>query len=71
MNSRRHGSTPAKALWMLIAAADLGLLATATSVVTVLLVLAGLVLLAGGVIAARPLMRRAPEPARAAVRRRA
>ena len=71
MNSRRHGSKPTIALWMLIAVTDLAILAAAAGAVTMLLLVAGLVALAGGAVAIRPLLRRSAGAAEAVVRRRA
>ena len=71
MSCRPHGSKPTLALWMLVALADVAIVATAAGLVTVLLVIAGLVIAAGGVFAARSLAHRAPAPAKAVVRRRA
>ncbi|GIF06393.1 hypothetical protein [Actinoplanes siamensis] len=70
MNCRRYGSKPTLALWMLVALADVAIVATALGPVAVLL-LAGLVVAAGGVYAARSLGHRAPAPAKAVARRRA
>ncbi|BEL11355.1 hypothetical protein Q0Z83_095460 [Actinoplanes sichuanensis] len=71
MNCRRHGSKPTIALWMLVAAADVAIVASA-GLLTLMLVLTLLaVTVAGGVYAARSLGRRNPEPAKAVVRRRA
>ncbi|MFF5293969.1 hypothetical protein [Paractinoplanes globisporus] len=56
MNCRRHGSKPTIALWMLIAVADLAILAAAVGLATTVLILAGLVAAAGGVLAARGLL---------------
>ncbi|AEV88600.1 hypothetical protein ACWT_7590 [Actinoplanes sp. SE50] len=69
MNCRRHGSKPTLALWMLVACADIAIVAAAAGPITVLLVLAGLLVAAGGVYAARSLGNRAP--ADSAARRRA
>jgi hypothetical protein len=71
MNGRRHGRKPTIALWMLVAVADLALLVTATSLLTMALVLAGLVTIAAGVVAVRPLLRRPADPAEVVARRRA
>jgi len=71
MNCRQHGRKSSLAFWMLVAVADVAILVATTSVVTMLLIAAGLVALAGGVIAARPLMQRGPEPTRVVLRRRA
>ena len=69
MNGRRHGSKPTLALWMLVALADVAILAAAAGPVAVLLILAGLLVGAGGVYAARNLGAR--RPAKAVARRRA
>ena len=71
MNGRRHGRKPTIALWMLVAVADLALLVTATSLLTMVLVVAGLVTIAAGVAAVRPLLRRTADPAEVVARRRA
>ena len=79
MHCRRHGSKCSIGLWMLVAAADVAILAAAAGPLIVLLVVAGLVLVAGAVIATRMLTRRdvatmdpATRPmAEAMVRRRA
>lgn len=64
MNCRRHGRKPTLALWMLVAVADLAILIATTSLVTILLALAGVIVLAAGVVAARLLLasHRAPVP---------
>jgi apolipoprotein N-acyltransferase len=58
MNCRRHGSKSTIALWMLIAVADVAILAAAAGPLIVLLIIAGLVLLAGAVLGMRMLTRR-------------
>ena len=58
MNCRRHGSKSTIGLWMLIAVADMGILAAAAGPLIVLLIIAGLVLLAGAVVGMRMLTRR-------------
>jgi apolipoprotein N-acyltransferase len=58
MNCRRHGSKSTIGLWMLIAAADMGILAAAAGPLIVLLIIAGLMLLAGAVLGVRMLTRR-------------
>ena len=66
MNCRRHGSKPTLALWMLVAVADLGLLATAAgSLLAVLVVVAGLVTV-GGAVGMRTFARREPAQAKIA-----
>jgi hypothetical protein len=69
MNCRPHGSKPTLALWMLVALADVVILASAAGPVTLLLIIAGLLVVTAGVFAARGLHR--PAPAKATVRRRA
>ena len=68
MNCRPYGSKPTVALWMLVALADVAILATAAGAAT-LLIIAGLLVVTAGVFAARSLGR--PAPAKATVRRRA
>nr|WP_296063699.1 hypothetical protein [uncultured Actinoplanes sp.] len=63
MNCRRHGRKPTLALWMLVAIADLAILATAAGALVMLSIFATVAVLAGGVVAARLVTRR-PEPAR-------
>ena len=53
MNRRRHASKPTLALWMLVAVADVALLAAAAGLFVVLLVVAALVTAAGAVLAVR------------------
>ncbi|GAA0417128.1 hypothetical protein Aca07nite_08000 [Actinoplanes capillaceus] len=70
MNCRRHGSKPTIALWMLVAVADVAILAS-TGLLAILLVLTALAVVVGvGVVAARSLGRPDPEPAKVVVRRR-
>ncbi|GLW29588.1 hypothetical protein [Actinoplanes regularis] len=71
MNCRPHGGKPTVALWMLVALADVGIIATAAGPALVLLIIAGLLIAAGGFYAARSLGRRTPAPAKAGFRRRA
>ena len=61
------------ALWMLVALADLAILAAAAGVLVTISVLVALAVLAGGVVAVRPLLtkRATPVPAKSVVRRRA
>jgi hypothetical protein len=61
------------ALWMLVALADLAILAAAAGVMVTISVLVALAVVAGGVLAARPLLtkRATPVPAESGVRRRA
>ena len=53
MNRRRHGSKPTLALWMLVAVADVALLAAAAGPFVMLLVVAALATAAGAVLAVR------------------
>jgi hypothetical protein len=79
MNCRRHGSKCTIALWMLIAVADVAILAAAAGPLIMLLVVAGLVLVGGAALGMRMLTRRDAENtqpathpvAEAMVRRRA
>ncbi|MGK5679229.1 hypothetical protein [Actinoplanes sp. URMC 104] len=71
MSCRRHGRKPTLALWMLVAVADLAILAAATGVLAMVAIVALLAVFAGGVYAARQLTKRAEAPAEAVVRRRA
>ena len=73
MNCRRHGRKPTMALWMLVALADLAILAAAAGVLVTISVLVALAVLAGGFVAARPLLtkRATPVHAESVVRRRA
>ena len=71
MNCRRHGSKPTLALWMLVAVADLAILAVAAGLLTTVVILTGLVTVAGGVVAGRTLTRRGDATTEAVVRRRA
>ncbi len=57
MNCRRHGSKPTLALWMLIAVADVALLAAAAGPVVFLLIAVAAVTVAGGYLAVRLLAR--------------
>ena len=58
MRCRRHGSKCSIGLWMLVAVADVGILAAAAGPLIVLLVIAGLVLLVGAVVGTHMLTRR-------------
>ena len=71
MNCRRHGRKPTIALWMLVAVADLAILATAAGVLVLFSILATLAVFAGGMVAARLLAGRAEATPEAVVRRRA
>jgi uncharacterized protein YneF (UPF0154 family) len=55
MNRRRHGSKPTIALWMLVAVADVAILAATGGLVALVLIVATLAVIAGGVFAARQL----------------
>ena len=69
MNCRRHGRKPTIALWMLVAVADLALLAAAAGPLLTLLVIVGLITLVGAVAGTRMITRR--EAADTVARRRA
>jgi fatty acid desaturase len=70
MRSRRHGSKPTLALWMLVAVADVAILVATAGLLTVLLVVAGLVTVVVAFAGVRLLHHRdAPEP-KAVVHRR-
>ena len=71
MNCRRHATKPTLALWMLVAVADVALLAAAVGPLIVLLCLAGLVTAAGSVLGLRMLSRRTDTNTEVAARRRA
>jgi hypothetical protein len=62
MKSRRHGSKPTLALWMLVAVADVAVLAVAAGPVLVLVTLAGLATVVAGVRAHRLIQRRDATP---------
>jgi hypothetical protein len=66
MNCRKYGSKPTLALWMLVALADVVIIATAAGLLTMLTIVAGLLVTAGGILAARNLGR-----SKTATRRRA
>ena len=68
MNCRRHGSKPTIALWMLIAAADVALLAATAGPVLVLLITLTALLVGGVYLAGRMLSRAADADAQVAVR---
>ena len=53
MSRRRHGSKPAFALWMLVAVADVALLAASAGLFVVMVLVAALVTAAGAVLAVR------------------
>ncbi|MFG1603012.1 hypothetical protein [Actinoplanes sp. NPDC049265] len=69
MVRRKHGRMPTLALWMLVAVADVALLAAAASPLVTILVIAGLVIVAGA-FAGKWVLNR-PQPAKATYRRRA
>ena len=71
MNRRRHGTKPTLALWMLVAVADVALLAAAVGPLIVLLCLVGVVTVAGSVLGMRMLSRRTDTNTEVVVRRRA
>ena len=60
MITRRHGSKPTLALWMLVAVADVGLLAGAVGPLVTTLIGATLVLAVGAFVAMRTMTRRSP-----------
>ncbi|GLY95647.1 hypothetical protein Acsp02_29020 [Actinoplanes sp. NBRC 103695] len=62
---------PTLALWMIVAVADIALLAAAAGPAVTVLVVAGLAIVAGGFAGMRSISRRAPEQAKAAARKRA
>ena len=68
MNCRRHGSKPTIALWMLIAAADVALLAATAGPLVMLLVTLAVLTVGGAFVAMRMLSRAAEEKAQVAVR---
>jgi membrane protein implicated in regulation of membrane protease activity len=68
MNCRRHGSKPTIALWMLIAAADVALLAAAAGTLVVLLVTLTALTVAGAFVATRMLSRNVEAKSQVAVR---
>ena len=53
MSRRRHGSKPAFALWMLVAVADVALLAASAGLFVVVLLVAAVITAAGAVLAVR------------------
>jgi hypothetical protein len=71
MNRRRHGTKPTLALWMLVAMADVALLAAAAGPLIMLLCLVGLVTVAASVLGLRMLSRRTDSNTEVVVRRRA
>jgi hypothetical protein len=68
MNCRRHGSKPTIALWMLIAAADVALLAATAGPLLVLLVTLTALTVGGAYVAVRMLGRAAEAKTQVAVR---
>jgi hypothetical protein len=71
MVRKKHGSMPTLALWMLVAVADVALLAAAAGPLVTWTVIGGLVIVGGAFAGLRLISRRAAsEPAKAAVRRR-
>jgi hypothetical protein len=71
MSCRRPGGKPTLALWMLVAVADVALLAAAVGVAPMMLSVVALALVAGSLLAARSLARRTQSVTDVAVRRRA
>lgn len=68
---RRHGSRPTIALWMLVAIADVALIAATASALVLTVVLAGAMILGGAVVGTRILQRRAVPQQETVLRRRA
>ena len=68
---RRHGSRPTIALWMLVAIADVALVAATASALVLTVVLAGAMLLGGAVVGTRMLQRRTLPQQETVLRRRA
>jgi membrane protein implicated in regulation of membrane protease activity len=71
MIRRPHGRKPTIALWMLVAVADVALLAAAAGPLTMTLIVAALVIVAGAFAGMRMIGRRQPEPVEARARKRA
>ncbi|WP_250003136.1 hypothetical protein [Actinoplanes sp. M2I2] len=73
MTGRSHGGRPALALWMLVAVADLAILAAAVGTLVLFTIVAVLAVAVGAVVAARLMLARraAPVAAESVVRRRA
>ena len=71
MIRRRHGSTPRIALWMLVAVADVALLAAAAGPLAMALIVSALVIVAAAFAGMRLVGRRQPEPVEVRARRRA
>jgi hypothetical protein len=70
MNNSRYGSKPKIALWMLVAVADVALLAAAAGPLLIMLLIAGLVIVGGTVAGMRMAGRRQPGTAKVASTRR-
>lgn len=68
---RRHGSRPTIALWMLVAIADVALVAATASALVLTVALAGAMILGGAVVGARILQRRTVPQQETVLRRRA
>jgi membrane protein implicated in regulation of membrane protease activity len=71
MIRRHHGSKPTIALWMLIAVADVALLAAAAGPLTMTLIVAALVVVAGAFAGSKSIGRRQPQPVEVRARKRA
>lgn len=69
--TRRHGSKPTIALWMLVAIADIALVVAAAGTLVVLLAVAGALVLAGTVASVVMMQRRAVPERESVLRRRA
>lgn len=71
MSSRRHGSKPKLALWMLVAIADVAILAVAAGPLALMLTFIGVLVVVAAIVAVRVWPGRdAPKP-EAVARRRA
>ena len=71
MNCRRHGSKPTLALWMLVAVADVAILAAAAGPLALVLSAVGVLVVAAAVVAVRVLPSRATAKPEVVARRRA
>ena len=71
MNRRKPGGKPTLALWMLVAVADLAILAATAGVVATLLIVVALVTVVGAVLGLRLAPRRAQARTEVVARRRA
>jgi hypothetical protein len=71
MNCRRHGSKPTLALWMLVAVADVAILAAAAGPLALALSVVGLMAVAAVFLAVRMQPGRAAPKPEAVARRRA